>query len=126
MIRDGAISFEFTDSWVKGLTEQATTDYDYELDEGWMEEQLLDSPDAEVQTSESPNEAPVSPGTSHLFCCLLATYFAVYLHLYFILQLGSVRLRVLPRQLMYPLLPQSRRSRVTRQKVRSPLYLFLL
>jgi hypothetical protein len=50
----------------KDLTEQATADHGYELDEGWLKEQLLDSPDAEVQTSENPAEAPASSGTSHL------------------------------------------------------------
>jgi hypothetical protein len=76
MITDGAVSSEFTDSWVEDLTEQAAADYDYEL---------LDNPDTEVQTNESPVEAHVSPGTSHLLCYLLVTYFIVYLHLCFIL-----------------------------------------
>jgi hypothetical protein len=111
---------------VEDLTEQATADYNYELDEGWLEEQLLDSPDVAVQTSESPAEAHVSPGTSHLLLYLLVTCFAAYLRICFVLQLGLVRPRVLPRQLMYPLPPQSRRSRATRRQVRSPLYLFLL
>jgi hypothetical protein len=85
MITDGVASPESSYGRAEDLTEQATADHDYELDEGWLEEQLLDSPDTEVQTSESPAEAPVSPGTSHLFCRLLATYFAVYLLFYFCL-----------------------------------------
>jgi hypothetical protein len=33
---------------VGDLIEQAMAEYDHELDEGWLEEQLLDSPDVEV------------------------------------------------------------------------------
>jgi hypothetical protein len=85
MITDGVASPESSYGRAEDLTEQATTDHDYELDEGWLEEQLLDSPDVEVQTSESPVEAHFFPGTSHLFCCLLTTCFAVYLLLCFVL-----------------------------------------
>jgi hypothetical protein len=126
MITDGVVSPESGYGRAEDLTEQAAADHDYELDEGWLEEQLLDSPDAEVQTSESPAEAPVSPGTSHLFYHLLVICFAVYLPLCFVLQPSLVCLRVLPRQLMCPFPPQSRRSRVTRRQVESLLYLFLL
>jgi hypothetical protein len=108
MIIDGAVPSELTDSQAEDLTEQAAADYDYELDEGWLKEQLLDSPDVEVQTSESPVEAPISPSTSHLFYRLLVICFAVYLPLCFVLQPSLVCLRVLPRH------------------VRSLLYLFLL
>jgi hypothetical protein len=100
LITDGVVSPEFTDSWVEDLTEQAAAGYDYELDESWLEEQLFDSPDAEVQPSESSVEAHISPGTSHLLCYFLAAYFVVHLHLCFVLQLGLVCFRVLPRQLM--------------------------
>jgi hypothetical protein len=34
MIADGTISPESSSGWVEDLTEQAATDYDYELDEG--------------------------------------------------------------------------------------------
>jgi hypothetical protein len=34
MITDGVVSRESIDSWVEDLTEQAASDYDYELDEG--------------------------------------------------------------------------------------------
>jgi hypothetical protein len=57
------------------LTEQTVVDYDYELDESWLEEQLLDIPDAEVHTSESPAEAHVSPGISHLLYYFLVAFF---------------------------------------------------
>jgi hypothetical protein len=60
---------------VGDLIEQAMAEYDHELDEGWLEEQLLDSPDVEVQSSESPMGAHVSRGTSHLLCYFLMTYF---------------------------------------------------
>jgi hypothetical protein len=70
MITDGVVSPESSYGQAEDLTEQAAADYDYELDESWLEEQLLDSPETEVQTSESPVEAHASPGTSHLLCCL--------------------------------------------------------
>jgi hypothetical protein len=74
---DGAIPSELTDSQVEDLTEQAATDYDYELDESWLEEQLLISPETEVPTSEGLAEAHVSPGTSYFplssFCDLLCS-----------------------------------------------------
>jgi hypothetical protein len=85
MITDDTVSPESSDGWVEGLTEQAVTDYDYELDEGWLEEKLLDNTDTEVQSSESLVGAHVSPNTSHLLCYFLAAYFSVHLHLYFVL-----------------------------------------
>jgi hypothetical protein len=85
MITDSVVSPKSSYGQAEDLIEQATADHDYELDEGWLEEQLLDSLDVEVQTSESLVEAHVSPGTSHLFCCLLTTCFAVYLPLRFVL-----------------------------------------
>jgi hypothetical protein len=97
MITDGTVSPEFIGSWVECLTELATIDSDYDLDEGWLEEQLLDNPDVEVQTSESPVKAHVSPDTSHLLYYFLVIFFLVYLRLYFVLQLGLVCLWVLPR-----------------------------
>jgi hypothetical protein len=71
MITDDTVSPKSSSSWVEDLTEQAAADCDYELDEGWLEEQLLDSPDVEIQSSESPVGAHVSPGTSHLLCYFL-------------------------------------------------------
>jgi hypothetical protein len=124
MITDGVFSPEFSHGRAEDLTEQAAADY--ELDEGGLEEQLLNSPDAEAQTSESPAEAPAYPGISHFFCRLLETCFVVYLPLCFVLQSNLVCLRVLLRQLMCLFPPQSCRSRVTRRQVESLLYLFLL
>jgi hypothetical protein len=89
MTIDGAVSSKLTDSWVEDLTEQATANYDYELDESWLEEQLFDSPEAEVPTSESLAEAHISPGTSHFLCYLFAAYFSMYLRLLFYLIAGS-------------------------------------
>jgi hypothetical protein len=105
MITDSTVSPESSSSWVEDLTEQLAADHDYELDKSWLEEQLLDSPDVGAQANESPVEAHVSPGTSHLLCYFIIFSCLVYLHLYFILQLGLVCLQVFPRQLMYPLLP---------------------
>jgi hypothetical protein len=85
MITDSTVSSGFIDSWVEDLTEQAIADHDYELDEGWLEEQLLDNPDAEIQSSGSPVGAHVSLGTSHLLCYFLVAYFSVHLCLYFVL-----------------------------------------
>jgi hypothetical protein len=82
---DGAVSSEFTDSQVEDLTEQTAADYDYELDESWLEEQLFISPETEVPTSESLAEAHVSPGTSYFLCYLLVAYFSMYLCFYFVL-----------------------------------------
>jgi hypothetical protein len=80
---DGAVSSELTDSQVEDLTEQAAVDYDYELDEGWLAEQLLDSPETEVPASESLAEAHVSPGTSYFLCYLLVADFSMFLCLLF-------------------------------------------
>jgi hypothetical protein len=40
LIADDTVSPESSSSWVEDLTEQVATDHDYELDEGWLEEQL--------------------------------------------------------------------------------------
>jgi hypothetical protein len=85
----GAVSSELTDSQVEDLTEQAAVNYDYELDESWLVEQLLDSPEAEVPTSEGLAEAHVSPGTSYFLCHLLVPYFSMYLCLLFYFVAGS-------------------------------------
>jgi hypothetical protein len=66
---------------VEDLNEQA--EQDYELEEGWLEEQLLDNPGVEVQASESPTEAHISSGTSHLLYYFLVALFLVYLCLCF-------------------------------------------
>jgi hypothetical protein len=36
------------DSWVEEMTEQAAIEYDFKPEEGWLEEQLSDSPNAEI------------------------------------------------------------------------------
>jgi hypothetical protein len=115
MITDGAVSFTSSSGWVEDLTERAAADHDYELDEGWLEEQLLDSPDAEIQSSESPVGAHVSPGTSHLLYYFLVISSLVYLYLYFVLQLGLACLLVLPRRPMCLLSFQSRQSQAMRR-----------
>jgi hypothetical protein len=115
MITDGAVSFTSSSGWVEDLTERAVADHDYELDEGWLEEQLLDSPDAEIQSSESPVGAHVSPGTSHLLYYFLVISSLVYLYLYFVLQLGLACLLVLPRRPMCLLSFQSRQSQAMRR-----------
>jgi hypothetical protein len=89
MITDGVVSSELTDSQVEDLTEQAAADYDYELDESWLEEQLLDSLEAEVPTSEGLAEAHVSPGTPYFLCYLLVAYFFIFLYLLFYFVAGS-------------------------------------
>jgi hypothetical protein len=86
---DSVVSSELTDSQVEDLTEQAAADYNYESDESWLEEQLLDSPEAEVLTSEGLVEAHVSPDISHFLYYLLVAYFSMYLHLLFYLIAGS-------------------------------------
>jgi hypothetical protein len=80
---DGAVSSELTDSQVEDLTEQAAVDYDYELDESWLAEQLFDSPEAEVPASGGLAEAHVSPGTSYFLCYLLVAYFSMYSYFLF-------------------------------------------
>jgi hypothetical protein len=115
MIIDNTVLPGFTDSRVEDLTEQAAVHHDHELDEGRLEELLLDSPDAEIQSSESPVGAHVSPGTSHLLCYFLVACFSVHLHLYFVLKLGLVCIRVLSRRPMCLLPSQSRQSQATRR-----------
>jgi hypothetical protein len=81
MIIDSAVSPESSCGQVEDLNEQA--EQDYELEEGWLEEQLLDNPGIEVQASESPTEAHISSGTSHLLYYFLVALFLVYLRLCF-------------------------------------------
>jgi hypothetical protein len=50
-----------------------------------------------AQASESPVKAHVSPGTSYFLYYFLMVSSLVYLHIYFVLQLGLVRLWVLTR-----------------------------
>jgi hypothetical protein len=69
---------------VEDLTEQAAADYDYELDESWMEEQLFDSPETEVPTSEGLTEPHASPGTSYFLCHLFVAYFPCTYAFYYI------------------------------------------
>jgi hypothetical protein len=86
---DGAVSSGLTDSQVENSTEQAAVDYDYELDESWLVEQLFDSPEAEVPTSEGLAEAHVSPGAPYFLYLLLVAYFLMYLCLLFYFVVGS-------------------------------------
>jgi hypothetical protein len=79
MTADGVASPESSYGRVEDLTEQAAADYDYELDESWLEEQLLDSPETEVPTSEGLVEPHAPPGTSYFLCRLLVAYFSMYL-----------------------------------------------
>jgi hypothetical protein len=70
---------------VEDLTEQVAADYDYELGESWLEEQLFDSPETEVPTSEGLTEPHTSPGTSYFLCHLFVAYFLCIYAFYFIL-----------------------------------------
>jgi hypothetical protein len=79
---DGVVS---SDSRVEDSTEQAAVDYDYELDESWLAEQLFDSPEAEVPTSEGLTEPHAFPGTSYFLCHLSVAYFPCTYAFYFIL-----------------------------------------
>jgi hypothetical protein len=56
---------------VEDLTEQATVDYDYELEEGWLEEHLLFSSDAKIPARESPVETHISLSISRFLCYFL-------------------------------------------------------
>jgi hypothetical protein len=82
---DGVVSSEPTDSRVEGSTERAAIDYDYELDDSWLVEQLFDSPETEVPTSEGLAKAHASPGTSYFLCHLFVAYFPCTYAFYFIL-----------------------------------------
>jgi hypothetical protein len=86
---DGVVSSELSDSRVEDSTEQAAVDYDYELDESWLVEQLFDSPETEVPTNEGLAEAHASPGTLYFLCHLLIFYFSMYLCLLFYFAAGS-------------------------------------
>jgi hypothetical protein len=83
---DGVVS---SDSRVEDSTEQAAVDYDYELDESWLVEQLFDSPETEVPTSEGLAEAQAFPGTFYFLYHLFVSYFSMYLCLLFYLVAGS-------------------------------------
>jgi hypothetical protein len=83
---DGVV---LSDSQVEDSTEQAVVDYYYELDESWLVEQLFDSLETKVPTSEGLAEAHASPGTFYLLCHLLVFYFSMYLCLLFYLVAGS-------------------------------------
>jgi hypothetical protein len=83
---DGVVS---SDSRVEDSIEQAAVDYDYELDESWLAEQLFDSPEAEVPTSEGLTEPHAFPGTSYFLCHLFVVYFSMYLCLSFYFVAGS-------------------------------------
>jgi hypothetical protein len=82
MTTDVVASSESSYGRVEDLTEQAAADYDYELDESWLEEQLFDSPETEVPTSEGLTETHTSLGTSYFLYHLLVAYFSMYLCLF--------------------------------------------
>jgi hypothetical protein len=86
---DGVVSSEPTDSRVEDSTEQHAVDYDYELDESWLVEQLFDSLETEVPTSEGFAEGHVSPGTFYFLYHLFVFYFFMYLCLSFYFVAGS-------------------------------------
>jgi hypothetical protein len=69
MITGGAVSPEFTDSWV--------------------EEQLLDNPNVEILVRESLAETHNSSGTPRFLCYFIAAFFLLHLYLCFVLQLGQ-------------------------------------
>jgi hypothetical protein len=79
---DGVVS---SDSRVEDSTEQAAVDYDFELDESWLVEQLFNSPETEVPTSEGLTEPHASPGTSYFLCHSFVAYFPCTYAFYFIL-----------------------------------------
>jgi hypothetical protein len=86
MATDGVVS---SDSRVEDSTDQAAVDYDSELDESWLVEQLFNSPETEVPTSEGLAEPHASPGTLYFLCHLLVFYFSMYLCLLFYFVAGS-------------------------------------
>jgi hypothetical protein len=86
---DGVVSSELTDSRVEDSTEQVIVDYDSELDESWLVEQLFNSPETEVPTSEGLTEPHASPGILYFLCHLLVFYFSMYLCLSFYFVAGS-------------------------------------
>jgi hypothetical protein len=86
---DVVASPQFSYDRVEDLTEQAAADYDYELDESWLEEQLFDIPETEVPTSEGLAEAHASPGTLYFLCHLLVFYFSMHLCILFYFVVGS-------------------------------------
>jgi hypothetical protein len=71
---DRVVLLESSSDRMEDLVEQIAADDDYELDEGWLEEQLLDSPEAKIPISESLTEACVSSGTSYFICYLLVAF----------------------------------------------------
>jgi hypothetical protein len=86
-----AVKPEPGDNWVEDMTEQATTSYDYELEEGWLEEQLLDSLDADILASESPVKIHDSPGMPHFPYYLVGAFpFIAFTPLfYFVAELST-------------------------------------
>jgi hypothetical protein len=83
---DGGVS---SDTRVEDSTERAAVDYDSELDESWLVEQLFNSPETEVPASEGLTEPHASPGTLYFLCHFLISYFFMYLCLYFVAGSGA-------------------------------------
>jgi hypothetical protein len=71
------------------MTADVAADYDYELDESWLEEQLFDSPETEVPTSEGLAEAHASPGTFYFLCHLFVFCSSMHLCILFYFVAGS-------------------------------------
>jgi hypothetical protein len=85
LIVDGAVTPESRDCWVEDLTEQAAIEYDYELEEGWLEKQLLDSQGADISAKESLAETHISPDTSCFLCYFIMAFSSLHLRLCFVL-----------------------------------------
>jgi hypothetical protein len=64
------------------MTEQAAARYDFEPEEDWLEEQLLDIPDIEIPARESPIEIHDSPGISRLSCYFISAFSLLYLRFF--------------------------------------------
>jgi hypothetical protein len=82
MATDGRVS---SDSRVDDSTERAAVDYDSELDESWLVEQLFDSPEMEVPASEGLTEPHASPGILYFFYYSPVFYSSCTYALHFIL-----------------------------------------
>jgi hypothetical protein len=82
MAIDGGVS---SDARVEDSTERATVDYDSELDESWLVEQLFHSPETGVPASEGLTEPHTSPGTLYFLCYLPVLYSSCTYALHFIL-----------------------------------------
>jgi hypothetical protein len=76
-----------TDSRVS--TERVAVDYDSELDESWLVEQLFHSPEMGVPASEGLAEPHASSGTLYFLCHLPVFHFSMYSYFLFYFVAGS-------------------------------------